>query len=197
MYMQFDENVMYLNGALSEKAHRKGYAVAGYGSTQGATASGKAAPTLPSGRVYPLLTKGATDEKVEENTGIKGLVSWLNLALRDQLIGTGAYDGSYELGGSFTKLTCKIVEAYQTLKGLKVDGKVGKNTWKALGYTGVNNSEGKVYPSSASKPASVKKEEEGKVNPYEQWYEKTWVQVTGGVALVGLAAYFIYPMIRK
>ena len=191
MYMQFDENVMYLNGAMGEKAHHMGYAVAGYGSTQ-ATGAGNTAPALPSGRVYPLLVKGATDEKVEKNTGIKGLVSWLNLALRDQLVGTGAYDGSYELGGSFTKLTCKMVEAYQTLKGLKVDGEVGKNTWKSLGYTGVNNDQGKVYTSSSSKPSSVKKQEEGKYNPYEEWYEKTWVQVTGGVLIVGVASYFLF-----
>jgi murein L,D-transpeptidase YcbB/YkuD len=193
MYMQFDENVMYLNSDLSEKAHKAGYAVAGYSAAESAE-SANPAPALPSGRVYPLIKSGATDAKVESNTGIKGLITWLNGALYEELFAAGKLD-SYQLvadPSTFGAESVENVKAFQALKGLKVDGSVGKNTWKALGYTGVNNSQGKVYTPS-SKPASAKKEEEGKVNPYEQWYEKTWVQVAGGVIFVGaIAGFFIF-----
>jgi len=185
--MQFDENVMYLNSELGEKAHNMGYAVAGFGEVS------NAAPTLPSGRFYPLIKKGATDAKVEKNTGIKGLISWLNNAIYEEIFAAGKMDQYNLLADSseYGADAVKNVEVYQAIKGLKVDGEVGKNTWKSLGYTGVNNSAGKVY-SPSNKPSSAKKEEEGKVNPYEQWYEKTWVQVTGGVLIVSAASYFLF-----
>ena len=62
-------------------------------------------------------------------------------------------------GGKMTTFGSKLdaaVRAFQAYKGLSVDGKVGKKTWTALGYTGVNNKTGSTASVSASKtPAPV------------------------------------------
>jgi len=64
-------------------------------------------------------------------TGSQGSdVRVLQRALRDR----GYYTDSID--GKFGRNTCNAVMSFQRDRGLKVDGVVGRATWKALGYEG-------------------------------------------------------------
>ena len=151
------------------------------------------APTLPSGKKYPLLQKGDTDASIQSSSGISGLVSWLAHVLHDELNGLNPNKNSRDpvvlvednplfvdpkvksklsvaqqgqlvafiteynpnAGGQMPTFSDRLdaaVRAFQAYKGLSVDGAVGKQTWAALGYEGVNNKSGST---SSKQPAAV------------------------------------------
>lgn len=104
---------------------------------------------------FPTITTGATDD----NTG--NAVTWVVLALKKATYSgkDTAYLDSLSGYTNRMKFGSKIkseVEKFQSAKGLTADGIVGKNTYKALGYTGpVVTGETASGSAAASAPATA------------------------------------------
>lgn len=182
------------------------------------------APTLPSGKKYPILQKGDTDASIQSSSGISGLVSWIAHVLHDELNGLNPNKNSrdpvvlVEDNPLFvdSKVTSKLsvaqqgqlvafiteynpnaggkmptfgdqldaaVRAFQAYKGLSVDGKMGKQTWAALGYEGINNKSGSTSSGAPATGSSPMPASEG-FSVKKHWavhQDKYWIGISIGI----------------
>ena len=126
----------------------------------------------------PTLRKGASGDDV--------------ITLQNELIKRGYYprtsDGSrkkWEEYGTFGDETYTQVIMFQMDEGLTQDGIVGKNTWKALGYTG-SSAAIAPYTTPSATPASYSPTSMSGGITQQVWF---WPAVIGGsifsVVLIG------------
>lgn len=80
------------------------------------------------GSFGPLTTKACSIHNLKKGIKAKIMVKWL----QERLEALGYSVGSYGIDGSFGPDTLKAVKLYQKNNGLKVDGIVGKSTYKKL-----------------------------------------------------------------
>ena len=80
------------------------------------------------GSFGPLTTKACSAHNLKKGIKAKIMVKWLQKRLET----LGYFVGSYGIDGSFGPDTLKAVKLYQKNNGLKVDGIVGKSTYKKL-----------------------------------------------------------------
>ena len=80
------------------------------------------------GSFGPLTTKACSSHNLKKGIKAKIMVKWL----QERLTSLGYSVGKYGIDGSFGPDTLKAVKLYQKNNGLKVDGIVGKSTYKKL-----------------------------------------------------------------
>lgn len=120
----------------------------------------------------PMLKDGATDQQVTDAVGIRGLVSEVQRKMG--ISSTGV-------------LTGKSVRDFQTSKGLLVDGIIGPQTYKALGFKEPYGG----AETSVTKPLTTKQKEAVAIGE-KPFYKKGtfWLYSIGGI----IAAYSIYSI---
>jgi peptidoglycan hydrolase-like protein with peptidoglycan-binding domain len=90
--------------------------------------------------------------------------------------------------GVFDEVTHDSVMAFQSAKGLGVDGIVGKNTWKALGVSASDSSSGGAVQKAQDFVADKVLDLKG--DPEEPFYKQPWfipVAVSASVLVIGTA----------
>ena len=80
-------------------------------------------------KVEPLVSAPVTSDMAIEVVKIGEGVEW-NKKIQTALKNAGFYNGAVD--GKLGPMSKKAIEEFQKSKGLKVDGKVGANTWRAL-----------------------------------------------------------------
>jgi hypothetical protein len=137
----------------------------------------------PKNTPLPWLKQGATDTSVANATGITGLVTRIQQALVN-----ASLLSSSDVSGSFNKKTHDAVVELQTLEGIDIDGQVGPQTYKKLGWPDkvAKASKAKVQATSAVVVTEA-------MAPLE-WYKRpSTMLIVGGIVTVSVLGILFWP----